>query len=153
MTPPRAQASDPCIVTNCPNTRHVTASGKVMARCTDHHREYRRFVDAENRKREAAGIRGNPGRRRELTMPEHLRGKSTVTAQCVPLPPKPKSTRLPGKPRRPTVVIDEQARVVRQIRGNEIVREYPLPERGLHEETLAILKYRGWKIKFERGAA
>jgi hypothetical protein len=60
---------------------------------------------------------------------------------------------LPGRARPPTVVIDEQARVVRQIRGNEIVREYPLPERGLHEETLAILKYRGWKIKFERGAA
>jgi len=58
-----------------------------------------------------------------------------------------------GRPAGPTVIIDERERIVRQIVGNDVIREIPLPDRGLHEQTLAILKYRGWKIKFERGAA
>lgn len=57
--------------------------------------------------------------------------------------------RLPGRPRPPTVLINEQAGTVQQIVGNLIISETTLPERGLHEATLLILQYRGWRIRYE----
>lgn len=56
--------------------------------------------------------------------------------------------RVNGRPMPPTVLIDEDAGVVQQIVGNTIVRERPLPLRGLREETLLLLQHRGWQIKY-----
>lgn len=57
--------------------------------------------------------------------------------------------RVNGRPMPPTVLIDEDAGVVQQIVGNTIVRERPLPLRGLREETLDILIARGWRVRYE----
>lgn len=104
MSPPRVSPADACIVAGCSGTRHVSAKGVVMPRCTTHHNEYRRWVDGEHRKRAAAGIAGTPGRKRDVTMPEHLRAGSAAPA-TVPLPParrrgttpKPRTGKRPQK--------------------------------------------------------
>lgn len=53
-----------------------------------------------------------------------------------------------GAPQPPTVLIDTEARTVRQIVGNTVVSACELPERGLHAVTLDILRKRGWRVRY-----
>lgn len=94
------------------------------------------------------------------SQPRHVTRGGTVKARCTehhrlyrascPAYVKPVDAlkRVMGRPLPPTVLIDEGARTVRQIKGNTILSECALPERGLHPQTLDILERRGWRVRY-----